>query len=157
MGDGTGDRGSTFASGAPDGPTVTIDVVAAVIERDGRYLVCQRQAGVQLAGLWEFPGGKVTPGESRPEAMARELEEELGVAMDAYGPERFVYDTADGAYRLHFVSVSVTGEPVALEHAAIRWLAPTEWDGVPLASGDRAFADHVAREAGNRTGFTPRT
>jgi len=118
-----------------------IDVVAAVIHRGDRVLVCQRPPDVQLAGQWEFPGGKVNPGEQREQAMARELEEELALELAAYGPERFVYETSDGRFRLHFVEVTVTGDPRALEHSALRWLRPEELETVALASGDRAFAD----------------
>ena len=57
----------------------TIVVTAAVIERDARFLVTRRPQGVLLEGYWEFPGGKVEPGESAEEALARELDEELGI------------------------------------------------------------------------------
>ena len=128
------------ATPGPEGP---VDVVAAVLHRAGRVLVGQRPAGAQLAGQWEFPGGKVRQDESRQAAMRRELHEELGVRLTRYGPERFVYPTSDGAFRIHFVEVEVEGEPTALEHTQLRWLAPQRLHEVELASGDRAFADRI--------------
>lgn len=56
-----------------------VEVVAAVVERDGRYLITRRPEGTHLAGLWEFPGGKLLPGEKPEDALRRELKEELGV------------------------------------------------------------------------------
>ena len=59
-----------------------VEVVAAVVERDGRYLITRRLEGTHLAGLWEFPGGKILPGEKPEDALRRELQEELGVEAE---------------------------------------------------------------------------
>ncbi len=82
----------------------TIVVTAAVIERDGRFLVTRRPAGVHLAGHWEFPGGKCEPGETLEQCLARELREEL--AVDAVGRKpscsSTTHDYADRRVELHF-------------------------------------------------------
>lgn len=100
-----------------------LHVVAAVIERDGRVLICQRKTG-RHALKWEFPGGKVEPGESPQEALARELREEL--AIDAsIGEELGTHEIryADGPrIRLQFYRVTeFAGEPVNLEFERIVW------------------------------------
>lgn len=61
-----------------------LDVVAAIIERDGKILLAQRPAHADQAGLWEFAGGKVEPGETQPQALVRELREELGIDRRLY-------------------------------------------------------------------------
>src|SRR5437016_11546798 len=99
-------------------------VVAAVIERDGRMLICRRKPGGRHPLKWEFPGGKVESGEDPREALARELREELGV--DAFiGAEMDVYDVAypDGfRARLRFYRVTrFEGEPRNLDFAQIVW------------------------------------
>ncbi len=70
-----------------------ITVVAALVERDGRMLICQRRRGDHFAFKWEFPGGKVRAGETLQEGLARELNEEFGVAHDAISIGREVYRT----------------------------------------------------------------
>ena len=71
-------------------PTVLV-VAAALIDADGRVLICQRPAGKQLAGLWEFPGGKVEPGETPEECIIRELKEELDIDVKAACLAPFVF------------------------------------------------------------------
>src|SRR5580765_1239531 len=84
-----------------------MDVVAAIIERDGKVLICQRKAGQRHAGKWEFPGGKVEPGEEFSSALARELAEELGIAAEI-GEEITRYEYAyagSGPIQLIFYKV----------------------------------------------------
>src|SRR3546814_2052635 len=69
-------------------------VAAALIDPDGRVLVQQRAPGKSLAGLWEFPGGKVEPGEDSQQALARELDEELGIAIDVTALSPVAFSTA---------------------------------------------------------------
>ena len=101
-----------------------IAVVCAVIERDGRVLLCQRAEGKQLAGQWEFPGGKVEDGEEMGAALEREIREELGCGVavgEALAPVEHTYPEV--AIRLWpFRCVVVDGEPQALEHAALEWV-----------------------------------
>lgn len=113
--------------------TQVVDVAAAVMERpDGRYLLAQRPAGKVYAGWWEFPGGKVEPGEAAQAALARELEEELGVHVGTAYPwitRIHVYEHA--TVRLHFFRVVAwEGEPHGREGQRFLWQAPD----APLAS-----------------------
>ncbi len=101
-----------------------VDVAAAVIEQtDGRFLLAQRPAGKVYAGYWEFPGGKVEPGEKIEAALARELHEELGIEVQTAFPwitRTFAYPHAN--VRLHFFRVVAwAGEPHPRENQAIRW------------------------------------
>jgi len=103
-----------------------IAVAAAVIQRpDGRFLLAQRPAGKVYAGYWEFPGGKIEPGEPAPEALARELHEELGIDARTVYPwitREYVYP--HGHVRLSFFRVLAwAGEPQPREGQAIAWQA----------------------------------
>jgi mutator protein MutT len=106
-----------------------IDVVAGVIRReDGRLLITQRLPDDTLGGYWEFPGGKVDPGEELPAALRRELMEELGVETEI-GPEiqRTVHAYPDRDVRLYFYEARiVSGEPQKLEVADLRWVTVDE-------------------------------
>ena len=113
-------------------------VVGAAVVRDGRVLACRRTAPPAAAGRWEFPGGKVEPGESPEVALVRELHEELGV-------EGTVTVWLDGAaaigdtHELRVAVVAITGEPAPVEHDAVRWLGPEELGGVDWLEPDRPF------------------
>jgi 8-oxo-dGTP diphosphatase len=107
--------------------TRTLNVVAAVIERDGRFLVTRRQAGVHLAGLWEFPGGKVAAGESHEEALRREMLEELDTDVAV----RSLMSTAAHAYddrhvTLHFYRCELAAAPRPLLGQEMRWVPRAE-------------------------------
>ncbi|VTP63380.1 CTP pyrophosphohydrolase [Serratia rubidaea] len=112
----------------------TIDVVAAIIARDGKILLAQRDAQSDQAGRWEFPGGKVESGESQPQALARELAEELGIeaAIGSYVASNS-WQTGERLIRLH--AWRVIRSAVSCNSAATRrWygsnrsrLAPTRW------------------------------
>jgi 8-oxo-dGTP diphosphatase len=112
-----------------------------VVAREGRYLVGRRPAAKRHGGLWEFPGGKVEPGETDAEAMARELREELAVAVTSLGAECFVRHDAGSPYEIVFIEVAIAGAPQALEHEAIGWFTPAELRSMPLAPSDAAFAE----------------
>ncbi|MGA5301639.1 (deoxy)nucleoside triphosphate pyrophosphohydrolase [Nucisporomicrobium flavum] len=114
-------------------------IVAAVIVSGGRVLACERSAPPEVAGRWEFPGGKVEPGESDAEALARECAEELGVRVEVgarVGPD---VPLAHGRAVLRVFAVTVLDgdEPRALEHTAMRWLAADELDSVPWLPADK--------------------
>ena len=107
--------------------TRTLNVVAAVIERDGCFLVTRRQAGVHLAGLWEFPGGKVAAGESHEDALRREMLEELATDVAV----RSLVSTAAHAYddrhvKLHFYRCELAGTPRPLLGQEMRWVPRAE-------------------------------
>src|SRR2546422_4657903 len=105
-----------------------IRVVAAIICREGKFLITRRPDNVHLAGLWEFPGGKVEPEESLEQALVRELEEEIGVkarVLDEYFQVEHHY--AERCVRLHFFDCAiVAGEPAPLHVADVRWVLPAE-------------------------------
>ena len=122
----------------------SIRVVAAVIERDGRLLLCRRPAGKRHAGLWEFPGGKLLPGESVPEAAQRELAEELGVEVVSVGELLFELPDPGSPFVIEFHPVEIAGEPVPLEHDELLWALPAELEDLDLAPSDRAFASRYA-------------
>ncbi|NCW44187.1 MAG: NUDIX domain-containing protein [Gemmatimonadaceae bacterium] len=116
-----------------------IRVVAAVVRRDDALLVCQRPLHKQHGGLWEFAGGKCEPGESDRDAIARELHEELGVAVCAVGLPLYVARDPGGAYEIVFLPVEITGEVVAHEHTALGWFSTATLVTMPLAPSDAAF------------------
>jgi len=115
-----------------------IDVVAAILWRQGRFLAVERPQGKPQAGKWEFPGGKVEQGESLFQALARELDEELGIA-----PEDFSFwRTMDHEYehlsvRLHFFEVRVfAGEPEPREGHILAWTTPAGALELPFLAAD---------------------
>ncbi len=119
-----------------------LQVVAAVIERDERILICQRRAGQSHALQWEFPGGKVEPGETPAQALSRELEEELGVHC-ARGEEISEYEFAyPGRQPIQLVFFRVTafeGEPRNLIFQEIRWATRASLPEFDFVEGDRRF------------------
>lgn len=116
-------------------------VCCALIEHDGRLLVAQRPPGKHLALQWEFPGGKIEPGEDAAAALRRELREELGceiTLLRALPVCLHAYPTVTIA--LHPLVVALApGSPVPHphEHVALRWSTPTELDALDLAAADR--------------------
>lgn len=116
-----------------------IDVVCGVIEdADGRFLACLRPKGKHLGGLWEFPGGKVDPGESPGSALIRELKEELGVHVTVGSPlSEVIWNYGERTIRLLPYRCSVVcGEPRALEHEAVLWCSSDELQQLSWAAAD---------------------
>jgi 8-oxo-dGTP diphosphatase len=114
-------------------------VVAAAIVAEGKVLLAQRVRPPELAGRWELPGGKVASGETEPEALARELAEELGVEV-AVG-ERLGEDVelnATMTLRAYEVGL-LRGEPQPHDHAALRWVSASELHDVDWVPADRGF------------------
>jgi len=119
-------------------------VVAAVLRRDGRLLVCRRPAEKRHGGLWEFPGGKVLEGESRGDAVRRELHEELGLDTTSVGS--VVYSASDDGspFVIEFVEATAEGTPVLHEHSESGWFTPDELRRLPLAPADARFAARLS-------------
>ena len=113
-------------------------VAAAVVDRTGRVLIAQRPPGKWQAGRWEFPGGKIEPGEDEESAVRRELMEELGLRVDA--AERLMEVTHDYADRRVAIGLWLVlrheGEPRGLDGQALQWVAADD-----LASRDLLEAD----------------
>lgn len=118
-------------------------VLAAVIERNGRYLICLRPAHKHHGGLWEFPGGKLEDGETFLMTAKRELSEELALNVISIGRTRMTTSDDGGAFAINFVDVEVSGEPQLLEHADCRWVSAAELLELPLAPSDKLFAESL--------------
>jgi mutator protein MutT len=121
-----------------------IHVAAAVLfDRRGRILIAQRPAGKHLAGSWEFPGGKIEPGETRTAALARELKEELGVVIERPRPLlRLRHAYAYGEVLLDvWVVRRYRGEPRGLDGQALRWCSRRELEEAELLPADQPIVD----------------
>jgi mutator protein MutT len=114
-------------------------VVAAVICREGRYLVARRPPHKHHGDLWEFPGGKVARGEDLVGALARELTEELAVQLCASGPCLHVEHDRESGFEIHFIASEINGEPRCLEHSALAWCDPVALMALQLAPADARF------------------
>ena len=121
----------------------TVRVLAAVIERDGQFLICRRPSHKRHGGLWEFPGGKIEAGESDFGAAERELAEELDVRVTGVGAVRFAVDDPGSHFRIEFIDVRIDGTPCCIEHTELAWAAPDALLELPLAPSDRRFAEHL--------------
>ena len=125
-----------------------LEVVAALVERDGRFLACRRAPEKARGGMWEFPGGKVEPGETRAQALTRELAEELGVRAEA-GEQaaQVVHAYDDVTVRLTLLRVTLLGEPQRLEHADMRFMTMEEAQSEPFCPADRRLLRQLAGES----------
>lgn len=122
----------------PAAPARRIEVVGAVVVREGLILCAQRGPGGALPGLWEFPGGKVEPGESPRTALRREIDEELGCHVrvgEQITSTTHAYDFATITLTTYYCTL-VAGTPTLTEHAAVRWLPPVELDTLAWAPAD---------------------
>ena len=119
-------------------------VLAAVIRRGNACLLAKRPAHKRHGGLWEFPGGKLEPGESWKEAAERELREELGVEVVTVGDPLYRRADTGSSFEIVFVEVEIAGEPRPLEHDELRWVALTGMRDLELAPTDRAFVDFLS-------------
>ena len=110
------------------------EVAAAVIERPGEFLLAQRPAGKPYPGYWEFPGGKIEPGEDARAALVRELREELGIEVREATPWiTRIYAYTHATVRLHFFRVTRwDGEPRPLEDQAVAWQRVESADVSPM-------------------------
>lgn len=117
-------------------------VVAAVIrDHHGRLLLAQRPADRHMGGLWEFPGGKVVPGESPAAALRRELAEELGIATEIGEPVTFAVHEEPGLriLLLFFAVQILSGAPRALDGQRLAWVGPADLGRYPTPPADAAL------------------
>ncbi|RFC67949.1 MULTISPECIES: 8-oxo-dGTP diphosphatase MutT [Mesorhizobium] len=109
---------------------ILLVVACALVDADGRVLIAQRPEGKQLAGLWEFPGGKVEPGETPEETLVRELREELGIETQTacLAPLTFASHSYEKFHLLMplYVCRKFTGIPQPLDAQALKWVKPTK-------------------------------
>lgn len=124
-------------------------VAGALIDAAGRVLLQRRPPGKPLAGLWEFPGGKVEPGESPEAALVRELDEELGVAVSpaTLKPVSFASVAQDGRHLLLLLYLARDwhGEPQAKAADALCWARPDEMANLAMPSADVPLVAALAR------------
>ena len=117
-----------------------IEVVGAIIRDGDRYLVGQRAANKAQGGLWEFMGGKIEPGETPEQALARECREELALEIEnEHIIDSVVHEYPEKTIRLTLISCSPKSGsiPKALEHQQIRWVTRSEMDALDFAPADR--------------------
>lgn len=117
-----------------------VPVVAAVVRRDGRYLLGRRPDHKRHGGLWEFPGGKLLEGESRLEAARRELAEELDLEVVSSGAVLHAIRDPGSPYLIEFVEIEAHGEPSPHEHSSVGWFTALELRSLALAPADARFA-----------------
>jgi 8-oxo-dGTP diphosphatase len=125
----------------------TYHVTAAIIERDGKILATQRGYGDYKDG-WEFPGGKIEPGETPEQALVREIQEELGMTVKV---DHHVVDVSYDYPQFHlemecFLCSIAEGAPHLLEHKAARWLNPDEIDSVDWLPADVFVVDALKEQ-----------
>jgi 8-oxo-dGTP diphosphatase len=131
-------------------------VVATALLRDGAVLAAQRTRPPELAGRWELPGGRVESGEAEPDAVVRELREELGADVRATGRLGTDLPLTGVLLRVHTAELAPgSPEPRALEHAALRWVDAAEVPGLDWVAADRAVAADLVALLRNGAPATP--
>lgn len=119
---------------------ILLVVACALIDVDRRVLIAQRPEGKSLAGLWEFPGGKLEAGESPEQALIRELEEELGIQTKTacLAPVTFASHSYEGFHLIMplYACRKWQGTPQAREHTALKWVRPQALRDYPMPPAD---------------------
>ena len=125
-----------------------IEVVAAIIRAGERLLICQRPETKSEGSHWEFPGGKIEPGETGPEALVRECREELAVTLEVGARYTGVETERPGkTLRINFYWADLGGQSLTLlEHQAARWVTLDALDEYAFCPADRVVADRLRRE-----------
>lgn len=122
-----------------------INVVAALVFRDEKFLICQRPEGKKRALLWEFVGGKVEQGETEAQALVRECREELAITVnvgDVFCEVCHVYP--DVTVHLTLFNAEIAeGEPQMLEHNDIRWITASEIDNYEFCPADKDILEKI--------------
>jgi len=137
------------SGGEQDNPSVRVVLVAAcaLVDADGRVLIAQRPAGRAMAGLWEFPGGKIEPGERPEHTLIRELKEELGIIVTepCLAPLTFASHAYPDFHLLMplFVCRRWEGVPTALEGQALKWVRPNQLRDFAMPPADLPLIAHL--------------
>jgi 8-oxo-dGTP diphosphatase len=132
-----------------------IVVVAAVIERNDRFLLTLRPAGTHLADHWEFPGGKVDAAETHEEALRRELREELDIVADVgVRLHSATHDYPERTVELHFYQCTFRGEPTPMLGQGVRWVERMELGALTFPDADRDLI-RVLSETAHSTSTRP--
>ncbi len=130
-----------MAPTGPDGVPVLLVAAVALFDRDGRVLIAQRPEGKSMAGLWEFPGGKVDPGETPEEALIRELREELAVdtVESCLAPFTFASHRYEDFHLLMplFVCRKWQGVVTPMEGQQTKWVMPNRLADFPMPPADK--------------------
>lgn len=130
-----------------NGKKLVLVVACALVDPDGRVLIAQRPEGKALAGLWEFPGGKVEPGEQPEAALIRELKEELGIDVTeaCLAPLTFASHAYDDFHLLMplYVCRRWKGQVEGHEHSGLRWVKPNRLRGFPMPPADEPLIAHL--------------
>lgn len=122
-----------------------LEVVAAIIRRNDNFLICQRPVGKSQELLWEFPGGKIEPGETGEQAIIRECYEELGVTLrvDSFFMD-ITHEYPDRIVHLSVYNCSLTdGEPVRLEHNDMRWITAAQCGDFEFCPADVEIVERL--------------
>ena len=127
----------------------TLEVVAALIWREGRFLISQRPVHKSCALLWEFVGGKIEAGETPEEALVRECREELDVTVRPLSVfTQTTHDYPDVRVHLTLFSAElISGEPKLLEHNDLRWITPSEIPDYPFCPADAEILKIIIKES----------
>jgi 8-oxo-dGTP diphosphatase len=127
-------------------PTIHV-VAAALYDPQGRVLIAERPPGKHLSGRWEFPGGKIQAGETERQALARELTEELGVAMRRARPLLHVsHDYDDRRVEISlWVVEDFSGEPAGLDGQVLKWVLPDKLCDEDMLAADVPFVEALRR------------
>lgn len=126
-----------------------IDVTAAILIENGRVLIARRRPGASQAGMWEFPGGKVRPGESPAQCLKREIQEELGIRIvvgEFFGESVYAYE--DKTVRLLAYRVRAEGGEMSLnDHAELAWVAIADLGRYRFCPADVPFTEKLRKMA----------
>ena len=127
-------------------------IAIAVVEHEGRFLIGQRPEGVSLAGLWEFPGGKIEAGETPERALVRELSEELAIRVESQNLAPACFASATLGDRqlllLLYICRIWDGIPQAVESPELGWFAISEMRGLAMPPADHPLLDLLGRLTG---------
>ncbi|NLE13596.1 MAG: 8-oxo-dGTP diphosphatase MutT [Clostridiales bacterium] len=130
------------------GSVELIQVTAAIIQRNGKLLLCQRPIGKRCALLWEFPGGKIERGETPEECLVRECYEELGITIKTEQfAQEVMYEYPDITVNIHFYFCEIiSGDPVCIEHNDVQWFSLEEVSKLSLCPADDKMLSLLSKD-----------